>query len=183
MAAASVAGALVGTALHGRLSIRRLEQLIMVLLLAIGVALVVEGVVDAPPHARIPEGVAWRAASGAAFGLAIGVVSSVLGVAGGELIIPTFVFAYGADIKTAGAASLLIGLVTVTAGILRYARRGAYRDRAALRGTVAPMAAGSVIGAIAGGLLVGVVSSATLKVGLGIILVISAVRTFRHRDG
>jgi uncharacterized protein len=34
-------------------------------------------------------------------GLAIGLVSSLLGVAGGELIIPTSVFAFGADIKTA----------------------------------------------------------------------------------
>ncbi|HEX5869286.1 MAG TPA: sulfite exporter TauE/SafE family protein [Longimicrobium sp.] len=182
MAAASVAGALAGTALHGRLSSRQLERLVMILLLAIGVALVLEGLLDQPPRARVPDGVAWRAATGAAFGLAIGVVSSLLGVAGGELIIPTFVFAYGAGIKTAGSASLLIGLATVTAGIVRYARQGAYRDRAALRGTVAPMAAGSVLGAVAGGLLVGVVSSATLKVGLGVILVISAVRTFRHRD-
>jgi uncharacterized membrane protein YfcA len=182
MAAASVAGALAGTALHGRLSSRQLERLIMLLLLAIGVALVVEGVLDLPPRALVPAGLAWRAGSAAAFGLVIGVVSSVLGVAGGELIIPTFLFAYGAEIKTAGSASLLVGLVTVVAGILRYARQGAYRDRAAIRGTVAPMAAGSVLGAVAGGLLVGVVSSATIKAGLGIILVISAVRTFRHRD-
>lgn len=182
MAAASVVGAFAGTTLQDRISNRQLEQLIMLLLLAIGAALVLEGLLDQPPRARVPDGVAWRAGTGAAFGLAIGVVSSLLGVAGGELIIPTFVFAYGADIKTAGSASLLVGLVTVLAGILRYARRGAYRDRAALTGTVAPMAAGSVLGAIVGGLLVGTVSSAALKIGLGIILVVSAVRTFRHRE-
>ena len=181
MAAASVAGALAGTALQGRLSNRQLERLIMFLLLGIGVAQVVEGVLDQPPRTRVPDGIAWRAGTGAAFGLAIGVVSSLLGVAGGELIIPTFVFAYGADIKTAGSASLLIGLVTVTAGIVRYARRGEYRGRATMAGTVAPMAAGSVLGAVAGGLMVGVISSAALKVGLGVILVVSAVRTFQHR--
>lgn len=181
MAAASVAGALAGTALQGRLSNRQLERLIMLLLLAIGIALVVEGVLNQPPRARIPDDVAWRAGTAAAFGLAIGVVSSLLGVAGGELIIPTFVFAYGAGIKTAGSASLLIGLVTVSAGIVRYARRGEYRDRAAMAGTVAPMAAGSVLGAVAGGLMVGVISSAALKVGLGVILIISAIRTFQHR--
>ncbi|HEV3051019.1 MAG TPA: sulfite exporter TauE/SafE family protein, partial [Longimicrobium sp.] len=161
---------------------RQLERMIMLLLLGIGAALVVEGVLDQPPRARIPDGLAWRAASGAVFGVAIGIVSSLLGVAGGELIIPTFVFAYGADIKTAGSASLLVGLVTVPAGILRYARRGDYRDRAAMTGTVAPMAAGSVLGAVAGGLMVGVVSSAALKVALGVILIVSAVRTFRHRE-
>lgn len=34
-------------------------------------------------------------------GLAIGVVSSLLRVAGGDLLIPIFVFVFGADIKTA----------------------------------------------------------------------------------
>ena len=37
-------------------------------------------------------------------------------MAGGEVIIPTLVFAYGLDIKTAGTASLLISLPTVTVG-------------------------------------------------------------------
>jgi len=44
----------------------------------------------------------------------IGLVSSVLGVAGGELIVPTLVFGFGADIKTAGTASLLISGTLLT---------------------------------------------------------------------
>ena len=43
------------------------------------------------------------------------------------------------------------------------------------------MAVGSVIGAVIGGLLVGIVPASTLKLGLGIILIVSAVRVFRHR--
>ena len=35
-------------------------------------------------------------------GLVVGVVSSMLGVAGGELLIPSLVFIFGADIKIAG---------------------------------------------------------------------------------
>ena len=70
----------------------------------------------------------WRLVAGVLFGLAIGLVSSLLGVAGGELIIPTMVFAFGADIKTAGTASLLISLPTVAVGVLRYAG-GGLRDR------------------------------------------------------
>jgi len=100
-------------------------------------------------------------------------------VAGGEVIIPTLIFAYGADIKTAGTASLLISLPTVAVGIARYARRGAY-DRSALAATVAPMGLGSVIGAVIGGLLVGAVPAAVLKEGLGVILLVSAWRTFRQ---
>lgn len=37
-------------------------------------------------------------------------------------------------------------------------------------------------GAVAGGLMVGMVSSAALTVALGVILIVSAVRTFRHRE-
>ena len=111
--------------------------------------------------------------------LGIGQVSSLLGVAVGEVIISTLNFAYGADIKTAGTASLLISLPTVAVGIARYARRGAY-ERDALTQTVAPMGLGSVIGAVIGGLLVGSVPAPLLKVGLGIILIVSAWRTFQH---
>jgi uncharacterized membrane protein YfcA len=42
------------------------------------------------------------------------------------------------------------------------------------------MGAGSVIGAIIGGLFVGIVPSTILKVGLGVILIWSASRIFRH---
>jgi len=89
------------------------------------------------------------------------------------------VFAFGVDIKTAGTASLLVSLPTVMTGISRYARRGAYADRAPLATTVAPMGVGSVIGAVLGGLLVGLVPAAALKVGLGVVLIWSAQRIFR----
>ena len=112
------------------------------------------------------------------FGLGIGLVSSLLGVAGGELIIPTLVFAFGAGIKTAGTASLLISLPTVGVGVLRHRRLGSFTDRSDLTQTVAPMGIGSVIGAVAGGLFVGVVSAAVLKFVLGVILIVSAVRIF-----
>ena len=40
-------------------------------------------------------------------GILIGLVSSILGVAGGELLTPTMMFIFGADIKTAGTAALV----------------------------------------------------------------------------
>jgi uncharacterized protein len=113
--------------------------------------------------------------------LVIGLVSSLLGVAGGELIIPTLLFAFGADVKTAGTASLLISLPTVAVGVVRHARLKAFDDRPDLTQTVAPMGVGSVIGAVAGGLLVGFVPAAALKLLLGVVLIVSAVRIFRHR--
>ncbi|MGI9049678.1 MAG: TSUP family transporter [Rubrobacteraceae bacterium] len=122
-----------------------------------------------------------RAFAAALFGLAVGLVSSLLGVAGGELIIPILVFAFGVDIKTAGTASLLISLHTVAVGVLRHRRLGAFEERRDLTGTVAPMGVGSVAGAVAGGLLVGIVPAAALKLLLGIILIVSTVRIFRDR--
>jgi uncharacterized membrane protein YfcA len=178
--AGAVIAAVAGTALFHRLSDARLERMILVLLLVVGVALIAEGFLPRDTQALLSGTTVSWVGAGVLFGLGIGLVSSLLGVAGGEVIIPTLVFAYGADIKTAGTASLLISLPTVAVGIARYARRGAY-DRSALAETVAPMGMGSAIGAVIGGLLVGSVSAAVLKFGLGVILIVSAWRTFRHR--
>jgi uncharacterized membrane protein YfcA len=111
------------------------------------------------------------------FGLFIGLISSLLGVAGGELILPTLVF--GAGIKTADTASLLISLPTVAVGVLRHRRLSSFTERGDLTQTVAPMGLGSVVGAVAGGLFVGVVPATALKFVLGMILIVSAVRIFR----
>ena len=113
--------------------------------------------------------------------MAIGLISRLLDVAGGELIIPTLVLAFGADIKTAATGSLSVSLPTVMVGVLQYARRGAFSDRQALTETVAPMSVGSLIGAVAGGMLVGVVPAPLLKIALGIILDVSAVRIFHGK--
>jgi uncharacterized protein len=40
-------------------------------------------------------------------GFAIGIVAAVMGVAGGELLVPTLMLPYGADIKLAGSLSFL----------------------------------------------------------------------------
>jgi uncharacterized membrane protein YfcA len=176
----AVGGAYVGTALTGRLSNAQLERVILVLLLGIGTALIIEGFLPGDVAGLLPPDVAWRVGAGVVFGLGIGLVSSLLGVVGGELIIPTLVFAYGADIKTVGTASLLVNLPSVAVGVLRYARQRAYA-RAALVGTVMPMSVGSVVGAILGGVLVGVVPAGVLKVGLGLVLIASAWRLFLHQ--
>ena len=126
----------------------------------------------------IPKVMEWQILSGLLFGIAIGLFSSVLGVAGGELIIPTLVYGFGVDIKLAGTASLLISLPTVLVGMVRFARLGGYSQKQDLYATIAPMGMGSVLGAIAGGLLVGFIPARILKVILGLILCYSAWRIF-----
>lgn len=180
MMAGAVSAAFVGVALVHRISERLLERFILVLLVGIGSALVIESFLPQEVPGLLPEdsSLPQRLAVATLCGLFVGLVSSLLGVAGGELIIPTLVFVFGADIKTAGTTSLLISLPTVAVGVLRHRRRGSFADRADLTQTVAPMGLGSVVGAVAGGLLVGLVSAATLKLVLGMVLIVSAVRIF-----
>lgn len=177
--AGAVVFAFIGATLATRLSPRMFGRIIVGLLVAIGSALIIEAFLPAEVEGFIPAMLGWQIAAGLLLGSAIGLVSSVLGVAGGELIIPTLVFGFGADVKTAGTASLLISLPTVVVGLLRYARRGACMDRAPLRATVLPMGVGSVLGAVLGGLLVGVIAPSVLKLLLGVILIVSALR-LRH---
>jgi uncharacterized membrane protein YfcA len=135
----AVIAAVAGMALFSRLSGARLERIILGLLLVIGIALIVEGLLPATSRTLLAEVTSVWVVAGVLFGLGIGLVSSLLGVAGGEVIIPTLILAYGADIKTAGTASLLISLPMVAVGIMRYARRGAYA-----RGDAAVIPAASV---------------------------------------
>lgn len=178
-----VVGAMVaaffGTRLVKSLSERRLEAMILVLLVVIGAALIVESFIPQSGFGLVPSGLSWSIAVGVLFGLAIGLVSSVLGVAGGELIIPTLIFGFGVVVKIAGTASLLVSLPTVTVGLIRYTRQGAFSKRVVFNETIVPMGFGSVIGALVGGLVVGLVPSSFLKFLLGIVLIVSAIRIFR----
>ena len=161
--AGAVVTAFIGLALASGLSEARLERVILVLLVLIGIALIIEGLLPQELPGFLPAVFPWHVGVEILFGLGIGLVSSLLGVAGGELIIPTLVFAFGADIKTAGTGSLLVSLPTVVVGVLRYASRGAFTERQALAETVVPMSVGSLIGAVAGGMLVGFIPAAALK--------------------
>jgi uncharacterized membrane protein YfcA len=65
---------------------------------------------------------AAQAIAGVVAGFAIGVVAALLGVAGGELLIPTLVLLFAADIKLAGSLSLAVSLPTMLVGFTRYSR-------------------------------------------------------------
>jgi uncharacterized membrane protein YfcA len=179
MIAGAVSAAYLGTALVHRVSEGLLQRIILVFLVGIGAALIVEAFLPQEVSGLLPEALPVRVVAAIPFGLAVGLVSSLLGVAGGELIIPTLVFAFGVDIKTAGTASLLISLPTVAVGVLRHRRLGAFAEKRDLTQMVAPMGIGSVIGAVAGGLLVGLVPADALKLALGVILILSAAKVFR----
>jgi uncharacterized membrane protein YfcA len=150
MIAGALAAAYLGTAFVHRITEQLLERIILTLLVVVGTGLIVEAFLPQEVPGLLPNALAVRMLAALLFGLGIGLVSSLLGVAGGELIILTLLFAFGADVKTAGTASLLISLPTVAVGVVRHARLKAFDERLDLTQTVAPMGVESVIGAVAG---------------------------------
>ena len=115
-------------------------------------------------------------------GFGIGVVAAVMGVAGGELLIPTIVLLYGIDIKLAGSLSLAVSLPTMLVAFARYSRDQAFT---VLRGNgrfLLAMTAGSVVGSIVGALLLGVVPHLVLIPTLALLLLLSAVKLWRHQS-
>lgn len=114
--AGSLIGAWLGAGWAMRMRTKALYMTIAVLLLVIAGALVLEQFL--PGHRQpLLTGSAQLVA-----GFAIGVVASLLGVAVGELLIPTLVLLFGADIKLAGSLSLAVSLPTMIVGFTRYSR-------------------------------------------------------------
>lgn len=103
-----------------------------------------------------------------------------MGVAGGELLIPTLVLLFGADIKLAGSLSLAVSLPTMLAGLARYSRDQSFAVLGRNRQFLLVMAAGSIVGTCVRGMLLGVIPSGVLLPALALILMISAVKVWRH---
>ncbi len=174
--------AFLGAGLTARLSPHALEGWMRLLLTAIGLLLILEGFFPFSEAGVVGEAGWAQALTGFAAGCLIGVVSSTLGVAGGELIIPTLIFIFGVGVKTAGSASLIISLPAVMVGLMRYARKGLLFSHAEGLSIVLPMGLGSIIGSILGGVLAGIVPADVLKVILGVVLIVSALRMFRRKN-
>ncbi|ATI62811.1 sulfite exporter TauE/SafE family protein [Edwardsiella tarda] len=121
--------------------------------------------------------------AGVIAGFFVGIVAALLGVAGGELLIPIIVILFGANIKLAGSLSLMISLPTMIVGFSRYANADAFHILTKEKTLFIWMAIGSIIGAAIGGLLLGIFPVNVLMTLLGAILFISAIKTFKHTQG
>lgn len=174
----SLLGAWFGAGWAIRLRSESLYRVIAVLLVMIAVVLLLghNATVGAPLF-----GGTVLAVLGVFAGFAIGVVASLLGVAGGELLIPTLVLLFGVDIKLAGSLSLAVSLSTMLVGFTRYSRDQSFAVLGRNRIFLLFMAAGSILGTFIGGLLLGIVPSVVLLPGLALILIISAVKVWQHR--
>lgn len=184
LALGATASAYVGAAYVHRLPEQRLEQVILVLLLGMGLLMMVQGLRTESAVGLLSVNSVSGLFAACVLGLMIGLVSVTLGVAGGELILPSLILVFGVDVKSAGTSSLLVSLPTMLAGIYRYARQGGLADHQALKEVALPMAAASLVGAVAGGLLVGWAPVQWLKIGLGALLILASYQIFwRGRAG
>ncbi|MEU2781844.1 sulfite exporter TauE/SafE family protein [Streptomyces sp. NPDC007110] len=175
--AGSLLGAWAGATWAVRMRSSTLYKVLAALMVLMAAALLVThvsplGTLALPLWAQVPSGVV------AGFG--IGVVAAIMGVAGGELLIPTIVLLFGVGIKTAGSLSLLVSLPTMLVAFARYSRDGSFAVLGANRRFTLVMIAGSVAGAALGGLLLGVFQNIVLLPALAVILLVSAVKLARH---
>lgn len=175
--AGSLVGAYLGATWATRMASRTLYLVLAALLALIAALLLVTHLTQV--EAASLTG-ATRVVAGVFAGVAIGVVAALMGVAGGELLIPTLVLLYGVDIKLAGSLSLAVSLPTMLVAFARYSRDRSFSVLAANRSFVVAMGAGSVVGAVAGGALLGMVPSAVLVPLLALVLVISARKVWNH---
>jgi uncharacterized membrane protein YfcA len=92
--AGRIISAFYGTRFISRLSNRRLVGLIATLLGALAVLLMTEAAMTFQSGDLLPPSAAVHFAAGLGIGIGVGFVSSVLGVAGGELLIPALVLIF-----------------------------------------------------------------------------------------
>lgn len=176
--AGSLAGAWFGAGWAMRLRSETLYRVIAVLLVAIS-AVLVFGHDPGSDGQPLVLGAA-QIVLGILAGFGIGIVASLLGVAGGELLIPTIVLLFGADIKLAGSLSLAVSLPTMVIGFARYSQDSSFSVLGRNRNFVLVMAAGSIVGTVIGGHLLGLVPSGLLLPILAAILLVSAWKMWRH---
>ena len=176
--AGSLLGAWFGAGWATRLASQTLYRVIAGLLLGIAFVLVLGH--DVAANGAMLAG-PWQMAAGVTAGFIIGIAAALLGVAGGELLIPTLVLVFGADMKLAGSLSLAVSLPTMLVGFARYSRDRSFVVLGENRRFVLVMAAGSIFGSYIGTRLLGLIPSVVLLPLLAVILVLSAAKVWRHK--
>jgi uncharacterized membrane protein YfcA len=120
LAAGSVLGALVGTALLRRLPIVVLRWAFVALLVGVAVRLLF----PITAHAGSVPLSFWPLVGLVALGVAVGIASGLFGIGGGVLIVPSLVLLFGVGDLIAKGTSLLVMIPTGVVGTARNLRAG-----------------------------------------------------------
>lgn len=176
--AGSLLGAWFGAGWAVRMKSRTLYRVLAALLVGIAAVLAISHGATVSASALFTG---WaQVLAGLTAGFGIGIVAALMGVAGGELLIPTLVILFGVDLKLAGSLSLAISLPTMLVGFARYSLDNSFSVLSRNRSFVILMAVGSVIGVALGGQLLGIVPESILLPVLVAILLVSSVKVWRH---
>ncbi len=106
-------------------------------------------------------------------GLAVGIISGILGIGGGVLLVPAMVFLLQVNQHTAQGVSLAVIVPTAIVGSLSH-----YRQGNVLVSTAVLLGAVAVIGAVIGAVAAGWIEEVTLRRLFGLFTIAIAMRMF-----
>lgn len=178
--AGSIAGAWIGADIAVKLRVKTFYRIISIMLIIIAAVLFISHQIEYSNFIMEADKIVIILL-GIICGFIIGLFAAILGVAGGELIIPVLILLFGIDIKLAGSLSLAISLPTMITGLIRYTKDDSFKIVYSHKSFIIIMALGSILGAFIGGLLLGVVSESILIPLLVIILLISSYKIWTHK--
>jgi uncharacterized protein len=105
--------------------------------------------------------------------VAAGLIGALTGMGGGVIIVPLLTLAFGVNMRYAAGASLVSVIATSSGAAASYVRDGFANMRIGILLEVA-----TTLGAIAGAILAGHVSTGVIGIVFGIVLLYSAIRAF-----
>lgn len=176
----SIAGAWLGASFALKINARVFFKIIACMLVVIAFILLISHRAETVSFSYFSSGL-LQTTLGIIAGFVIGIFASLLGVAGGELLIPTLILLFGLDIKTAGSLSLAISLPTMLAGFARYSKDQSFSVIKKNKAFIIVMAAGSIVGTFIGGRLLGIVPDSILLPVLALILIVSSYKIWKHK--
>lgn len=177
--AGSLIGSYVGVNYATQINERVLNRVVVIFLIFLSVVLIGHNLIFSLESLQLPG--LLRVGLGFLAGIIIGIFSSMLGVAGGELIIPTIILLFSVDIKLAGSLSLAISIPTILMGLFKYRSQQRLKEAKTEKKFIISMASGSILGAFVGSNLLRYVSSSLLYLILGTILLLSALKLAKHK--
>lgn len=177
--AGSLIGSYLGVHYVTRINEQVLNRVVVIFLIFLSAVLIGHDYIFSIESFQLPP--LFRISLGLIAGVIIGLFSSMLGVAGGELIIPTIILLFSLDIKLAGSLSLAISIPTIMMGLFKYSSQQRLREVKTEQNFILFMAAGSVLGALIGSQLLRYISSSLLYLILGTILLLSAFKLAQHQ--
>lgn len=175
----SLIGSYIGVHYATRIDERVLNRVVVVFLVFLSVVLIGHNLIFSLESLQLPD--LLRVSLGFLAGIIIGIFSSMLGVAGGELIIPTIILLFSVDIKLAGSLSLAISIPTILMGLFKYKIQQRLKEVKTEQKLIISMSFGSILGAFVGSNLLRHISSSLLYLILGTILLLSALKLAKHK--